>query len=571
MAAVRHAGLLCVLLVFGCTGTESSTAKSSGGTLVISIGGDPDNLVPALVQSTAGAEVIDMIYDRLADIGDSLNTLGDKGFTPRLADRWTWAKDSLSIAFHINPGARWHDGVPVRSNDVRFTVTSTKDSTLGSPTAPVIASVDSVSTPDSSTAVFWFHARNPQQFYDAVYQLPIMPEHVWKSIPTSSWRASDAARHPIGSGPYRFVRWIPRTAIELAADTANYRGAPRLSRVIWTLASDFNAAVTRFLSGEADFFEQLRPENIPEVAKHPELRTKPYHSLSYQFALMNLRDPANNARPHPIFGNRELRRALTMAVDRVALVRNVFDTLGLPALGPTVRSYPTTDPNLPQIPFDTTRSRQILDSLGWRVGSGGIRSRNGRPLQFTLSIPGSSKARLQIGVLMQEQLRRVGAKVDIEQLDFPVLMEKDRKRAFDMVLGQWNTQPSPGAVRGSWGTAGSKAASGNNYGSYENPVFDARVDSALAAYDLATRKALFTRAYETIIQDAPAIWLAEPLTTVGYHSRLQLGTLRPDAWWAHIPEWWIPADKRIPRDNASALGQRAAADSAATPAGKKTP
>jgi peptide/nickel transport system substrate-binding protein len=285
---------------------------------------------------------------------------------------------------------------------------------------------------------------------------------------------------------------------------------------------------------------------------------------------MNLRDPANHGRPHPIFGNRELRRALTMAVDRAAVVRSVFDTLALPALGPTVRSYPTTDPNLPQIPFDTTRSRQVLDSLGWRVGSDGIRSRNGRPLQFTLSIPGTSKPRLQLGVLLQEQLRRVGAKVDIEQLDFPVLMEKDRKRAFDMVLGQWNTQPSPGAVRGSWGTGGSRTASGNNYGSYESPVFDAQVDSALTSYDLPTRKALFTRAYETIIQDAPAIWLAEPLTTVGYHSRLQLGTLRPDAWWAHIPDWWIPADKRIPRDNAPAPSQLSS-DSSAKPAGQKTP
>jgi peptide/nickel transport system substrate-binding protein len=570
MAAMRHAGLLCALLVCGCVGTESPAAKNGGGTLVISTGGDPDVLVPALVQSTQGAQVVDMIYERLADIGDSLNTLNDNGFTPRLADRWTWSADSLSIAFHLDPKARWHDGVPVRSNDVRFTVVSTKDSTVGSPIAPVIANIDSVSTPDSATAVFWFHARNPQQFYDAVYQLLIMPEHVWKNIPPSAWRASEAARHPIGSGPYRFARWIPRTVVEVDADTGNYRGAPKLGRVIWTLSTDFTAAVTKLLGGEADFFEQLRPENIPEVAKHPELRTKQYHALAYQFALMNLRDPANHGRPHPIFGNRELRRALTMAVDRAAIVRSVFDTLALPALGPTVRSYPTTDPNLPQIPFDTARARQVLDSLGWHVGSDGIRSRNGRRLQFTLSIPGTSKPRLQLGVLLQEQLRRVGAKVDIEQLDFPVLMEKDRKRAFDMVLGQWNTNPSPGAVRGSWGTGGSRTTSGNNYGSYESPVFDAQVDSALTAYDLPTRKALFTRAYETIIQDAPAIWLAEPLTTVGYHSRLQLGTLRPDAWWAHIPDWWIPADKRIPRDNAPALSQLSS-DSSARPAGQKTP
>jgi ABC-type transport system substrate-binding protein len=111
------------------------------------------------------------------------------------------------------------------------------------------------------------------------------------------------------------------------------------------------------------------------------------------------------------------------------------------------------------------------------------------------------------------------------------------------------------------------ASSGNNYGSYENPVFDAYVDSALASFDPATRKAYFTKAYETIIQDAPAIWLAEPRPTVGYHSRLRLGTLRPDAWWAHISEWWIPADKRIPRDNAPPSLSTPPAQSA----GQKTP
>ena len=568
MAAMRYAGFLCALAVCGCVGTESSSAKNTGGTLAISTGGDPDALIPSLVQTVQGAQITDMIYDRLADIGDSINILNDKGFAPRLADHWTWGADSLSIAFHINPKAKWHDGIPVRSSDVRFTVASAKDSSLGSPVTPLITNIDSVSAPDSLTAVYWFNARSPQQFYDAVYQLSIMPEHIWKGIPPASWRASEAARNPVGSGQYRFVRWIPRAAVELAADTTNYRGAPKLSRLIWSIAPDFNTALTRFLSGETDFFEQLRPENLAEVAKNPALRTKQFHSLQYQFAQFNLRDPANHTRPHPIFGNRELRRALTMATDRATIVRSVYDSLALPALGPTVRAYPTTDANLPQIPFDLPRARQILDSLGWRVtSSDSIRSRNGRPLQFTLSVPSSSKVRVRLAVLLQEQLRQAGVKMDIEQLEFPVLVEKDRKRAFDATIGQWSTQPSPGAVRGSWGTGGSRAAGGNNYSSYESPVFDAYVDTALASFDPVKRKAYFTKAYETIIQDAPAIWLAEPIQTVGYHSRLQLATLRPDAWWIHIPEWWIPSDKRIPRDNAAA----SATPPPAQPAGQKTP
>ena len=571
MAAMRHARILCAVLLCACVGTESAGRASTGGTLAISTGGDPDALIPSLVQTTQGAQIIDMIYDRLADIGDSLNTLGDHGFTPRLADRWTWAKDSMSIAFHLNPNAKWHDGQPVRSNDVRFTIASTKDSTLGSPTASVITNIDSVTTPDSATAVFWFHQRSPEQFYDAVYQNPIMPEHIWKSIAPAGWRGSEAAKNPIGSGQYRFVRWIPRAAVELAADTTNYRGAPKLSRLVWSLAPDFNAALTRFLSGETDLFPQLRPENLAEVAKHPELKLQSYHALAYMFLQFNLRDPANHDRPHPIFGNRELRRALTMATDRAALVKSVFDTLALPAVGPTLRVYPTTDPNLQQIAYDLPKARQLLDSLGWRVTtSDSMRTRNGRPLRFSITVPGTSQVRVQLAVLLQEQFRRAGVQADIERLEFPVVVERDRKRAFDATLGQWNTQPSPGAVRGSWGTAGSRSASGNNYGSYENPVFDAYVDSALNSFDLGKRRSYFTTAYQTIIRDAPAIWLAEPRQIVGYHSRLQLATLRPDAWWAHIPEWSIPPDKRIARDNAP-VTQSAPSPAPASGTGQKTP
>jgi peptide/nickel transport system substrate-binding protein len=548
MATMKHLRLLCALaLIAGCMGSESTPGGRSGGTLAISTGGDPDVLIPSLVSTTQAAQMADLIYDRLAEIGDSLNIVNDGGFSPRLADRWTWSSDSLSIAFHVNPRAKWHDGQPVRSSDVRFTFESTRDSTLGSPVAAMLTNIDSVSTPDSATAVFWFHKRTPQQFYDATYQMPIMPEHIWKAIVPSAWRASDAAKHPIGSGQFRFVRWTPRTAVEVAADTANYRGAPKLDRVVWSVAPDFSTALTRFLSAETDFFEALRPENIPEVAKHPNLRVKTYRGRAYLFAQFNLRDPANHARPHPIFANRELRRALAMATDRATIVRSVYDTLALPALGPTVRAYPTTDPNLAQIPFDLPRARQILDSLGWRVtGSDGMRSRNGHPLRFTLSVPSSSKVRVRLAVLLQEQLRQAGAKVDVEQLDFPVLVEKERKRAFDAAIGQWNTQPSPGSVRGSWGTAGARSSSGNNYGSYENPIFDAYVDSALASFDPAKGKLYFTKAYDTIIQDAPAIWLAEPRPTVGYNARVHTAPMRSDAWWAHIPDWWVSASQKTP-------------------------
>jgi peptide/nickel transport system substrate-binding protein len=569
MAALRIAALV---LLAGCVGTEGPSPTSSGGTLVISAGASPDVLIPGVTSSALGLQISDLVYDRLADIGDALNIVGDRGFTPRLADRWTWSSDSLSIAFHIDPRARWHDGKPVVADDVRFTFASNRDSTMASSVYALLGNIDSVTAPDSSTAVFWFRARAPQQFYDAVYLMPILPAHLWRDMPVRTWRASAQARAPVGSGRYRFVRWIPQGSVELAADTMNYFGAPKLSRVIWSLAPDFNVAVTRFMSGEADFFEALRPENVSAIRNLPQLRRAQTKGLAYSFAQLNLRDPANRARPHALFGDRELRRALTMGVDRRAIVRSVYDTLAAPTLGPTVRMYATTDPNLSQIPFDVARARAVLDSLGWRDADGdGIRERNGRPLQFTVSAPGSSAARVRMAVLIQEQLRQLGVKVDVEQLDYRALLDKIRRRTFDVFMSGVQTQPSPGAVRQSWGTAGSRARDGSNYGSYENPVFDAYIDSALASSDLPVRRALFTKAYRVIIEDAPAIWLAEPIPTLGYHSRLQIVRMRPDAWWANIGEWSIPADKRIPRDNLPAAAPLSPPPSSADTAGRKAP
>src|SRR5687768_4661299 len=102
MATLRFAALI---LLAACVGTEGPAPSSSGGTLVISAGATPDVLIPGVTASGLGNQISDLVLDRLAEIGDSLNIVGDRGFTPRLADRWSWSADSLSIAFHVNPRA----------------------------------------------------------------------------------------------------------------------------------------------------------------------------------------------------------------------------------------------------------------------------------------------------------------------------------------------------------------------------------------------------------------------------------------------------------------------------------
>ena len=156
---------------------------------------------PPLVEDNGGKLVQDLVFDRLAEISDDLRTIGDGGFTPRLAQKWAWAPDSLSIAFSIDPRARWHDGKPVTAADVRYTFRVFTDSVVGSSTAPTLQNIDSVSVRDSLTAVVWFKKRTPEQFYDVAYQLPIVPEHAYGGIAPKDLRTSDAVRRPIGAAP----------------------------------------------------------------------------------------------------------------------------------------------------------------------------------------------------------------------------------------------------------------------------------------------------------------------------------------------------------------------------------
>jgi len=127
------------VLLIGCTEVKQQPQTAGpadiGGTMVVATPAEPGTILPGLYSTSVERQVTDLLFDRLAEIGDDLNSIGDKGFTPQLATRWEWAPDSLSIVFHLDPRARWHDGQPVRASDVRYSVSLIKDPTFGSPMA----------------------------------------------------------------------------------------------------------------------------------------------------------------------------------------------------------------------------------------------------------------------------------------------------------------------------------------------------------------------------------------------------------------------------------------------------
>jgi peptide/nickel transport system substrate-binding protein len=547
---------LAAVALVSCTGSEPAATggtSTAGGTIVMATAADASTLLPLLTASNMDREVTDLLYDRLAEIGPAMITIGDKGFQPQLAERWEWAKDSMSIVFHLNPKARWHDGQPVRASDVRYSVATIKNPATGSPIAPTVTNVDSVSVRDSLTAVAWFHRHTPEQFYDLVYQILIVPEHLLANTPAAQLKTADVARRGIGSGRFRLARWQPGQRIELIADTANYRGRPQLDRVVFSIAPDITGAVTRFFSGDADFIETLRPEHLAKLAGDTVRRAVRFPNFQYAYFAFNLVDPRDTARPNPIFADRAVRRALSMAVDRRAMLRNVFDTLGQISYGPFPSTVSVADTTIPMLPFDTARAKALLDSAGWMVGPGGVRVKNGRRLEFAVTTPNSSAPRHAYAVLLQEAFRRVGAAMTLDETDFGGYFAKQNARTFDSEMASYGTDPSVSGFKQSWSTAGIKERS--NFPSYSNPVVDALLDSAASSFDFPATRGYSRRAFATIVDDAPGIWLYEPVSLAGVDRRIQIKGVRADEYWAGLADWFIPADRRTARDR---IGLRAA-------------
>lgn len=554
----RHAlSLLSLIALAACGDPKGGTAAAAGengGTIVIAVPAQPDNLLPPITAAVSGKQVEDLVFEHLANIDTALNTVGDSGFTPGLAARWTWSADSLRVTFALDPAARWHDGRPVRAEDVAFTLALVKDPKTASPTAPYVDNVDSVSTPDSLTATFWFARRTPHQFFDVAYQLLILPKHLLAGENRATLAASAFAKAPIGSGPFRFVRWEPGAVLELAADTTNGRRRAHLDRVLFTIAPDPLTAFERVTAGEADMFEAVRPDKVADVAKNAQLRLVMQPSLQYLFLGFNLLDPATG-KPHPVFSDANVRRALTMATDRRAIVSNIYDTLALVARGPFTSAHAGADASVPLVPYAVDSANALLDAAGWKRGADSIRVKNGVPLRFGIIVPTSSVPRMRAAVLLQEQFRRVGADARVESSDMGGFVQRFSTRKFDTWLNIWAADPGPGSVRDTWTSVGADKG-GNNVGAYRSAAFDAQVDSGEAAFAPADMRRHFASAWRIIAADAPAIWIAEPRQVMAVHRRIRTTGMRPDAWWADVAHWSIPAAERISRDVAAPAAAR---------------
>jgi ABC-type transport system substrate-binding protein len=243
--------------------------------------------------------------------------------------------------------------------------------------------------------------------------------------------------------------------------------------------------------------------------------------------------------------------------DRRPVSRTCGSTLAIVSTGPMTRVQPLADSTIATIAYDSAGAARLLDSLGWTLPAGkAVRERRGQPLKFAVLVPTVSSNRMAMIVAIQESLRKLGVEVVVDAVDGNTFVGRLGARDFDVVFDGRHVEPGVSGLRAYWTVASARDANGLNFGNYENPRFDAHLDSALAARDLATARPHAKQAFETIVADVPAVWIYETRTATLMHKRIRPVHIVSTAWWAGIADWSIPPAERLPRDR---VGLRVAA------------
>ena len=546
--------IVAIALAVATLGCEQppGCAGAYCGTLVFAAAGEPTTLFPPISSQALTRDISDQIFLKLADLDSSLNTVGDDHFEPQLARSWEW-DDPLTLVFHLDPRARWHDGRPVTAADVAFSFDAYTDSAVASPYAASLHRLRAVTARDSLTAVVRFRERYREMFYDAVYHMRILPAHVLHVVPRDRWKMADFGRHPVGAGPYRFVSWRAGEAIELEADSAFFLGRPHIRRLIWRVASDLPSAINLLLADEADALEVVfPPDNLARVRAAAHLRTYTYPGGTYTYLAFNYRANGDSTKPHPIFSHHDVRRALFMGTDRERILRSALGDLARVPSGPVPQMWWQWGLDTRPPAYDSAQAVYLLNRAGWRDTDGdGVRERNGVPLSFKIIVPTTSAIRRMYAQLLQAQYRPLGVQVEIDEVDNAVLAERAPRGEFDAALLSWQTDASAVSSLPTLWTA--KGWGENNWGRYHNAEFEKLLDEAMAASPAESHR-LWQAALRRLNEDAAGIWLYAISNVAAVNARVTDVRIRPDSWWALVRTWRIPPERLIARDRAGGSG-----------------
>ncbi|MEZ5331203.1 MAG: ABC transporter substrate-binding protein [Thermoanaerobaculia bacterium] len=437
---------------------------------------------------------------------------GPPSFAPDLAESVEWSADHRRATVRLRPDVRWSDGAPVTAEDVVWTWRAQTDPQVGWRYAQSKERIASVSARDRRTVVFAFDGVYPAQMSD-LNEGAVLPRHVWGALPFDRWRDDPDwfSRHLVGDGPFRLAAWTPGESVVLAAaPDCRGEGCPSLERVVFRVVPEAAARIAQLEAGALDYVAGIEPADAVRLAGTPGIRIARFWHRRYDYLAWNLtREP---------FSDRELRRAMTLGIDRQALVDALWRGFARISTSPVPAHVWAANGSFEPWPYDPSAARARLAALGWEDRDGdGVRERSGRRLAFELAVNGGNRLRGDTAVMIQSQLAAIGAEVSVETLDFHALVDRLDAHDFDAALGAWNIDTSLDL----WYAFHTDAITdGYNSGGYSDPEVDRLIEATRRAPDAAALRAPLLRIQEILHRDQPYTFLVEPFGLDAHRERL---------------------------------------------------
>lgn len=422
---------------------------------------------------------------------------GENGeYVPRLARSWEHSADFRVWTFHLRSDVRWHDGVPVTAHDVKFSIelAGNPDVLFDDPWHDLA----SITVVDDSTLTIAYtkpkDARNAWMVY--------WPKHLLEGLDPKEFYDWDFWKRPVGDGPYRYVRHVPKTMVELEANPDFFAGKPAVDRL--TLKFGSALGMSELLSGNVDILPTANEAEIPKLAADPRFEVHYYMGPDVPWLMSIFWNHES-----PALGDARVRRALTLAIDRRELlsVLNLPRELRLTDAPFTRRQY--HDGGIPAaLEHDPERSADLLDEAGWRQsGARSLRQQDGQTFRFTAILEAGGMVE-RAAVYIQSALRDVGVDMEIQTLDMSVLRGRVASGDYDAAfMPFYNHVEGHLNVLGGGSGYARRGEASNALPGYEDVEAGRLLRSALETVDPAKVDSIYRDLWPRILDDMPITFL----------------------------------------------------------------
>lgn len=439
----------------------------------------PNNIDPRLGNDEASSRVAQLMFNQLFDIGDDLRP------KPMLAERLEHP-DPLTYLVTLRRGVKFHDGREMTAKDVVFTYQQMIDPAFISPFKGAYVALASVSARDDYLVEFTLRepfAAFPNQLAGPPYVIP-------------AGSGPDFGQHPIGTGPYKFVRYAVDDQIVLAPFAEYFNGPPQNAGIVLRVLPDETMRGLELQKGSIDLVVNDLPPDIVHQFESRRFAIAKSPGLDYIYLGVNMLDP--------VLKDRRVRHAIGYAIDRHAIVEYLRRGLARPATGLIPSQAWAYEPDIFQFTYDPNKARQLLDEAGYPdPDADGPLPR----LHLSLKVSTDEQYRLQATVI-QQQLRDVGIDLEVRSYEFATMYADVINGNFQLYQLQWvgGAMVDPDILRRVFYSTQTPPA-GFNRGHYSNPEVDRLLDLAGAASTEAERKKYYGEAQKIIAIDAPYISL----------------------------------------------------------------